>query len=52
MFGIGMTELIVIIVIAIIVLGASPKLARKFGITLKELKKGLKEGVAEEKSNK
>ena len=48
MFGIGMTELIVIIVIGIIIIGAGPKVARKIGRTVNELKKGLKEGSKEE----
>lgn len=44
-----MTELIVIIVIAVLIIGAGPKLARKIGRTVNELKKGLKEGSEEEK---
>jgi sec-independent protein translocase protein TatA len=44
-FGIGTPELIVILLILLLLFGASklPKLARSFGESAKELKKGLKD---------
>ena len=45
MFGLGATELIVILVIILVIFGGSqlPKLARSLGTSAKELRKGLKD---------
>lgn len=45
MFGLGTTELIIILVIILVVFGGSqlPKLARSLGTSAKELRKGLKD---------
>ncbi len=52
MFGLGATELIVILIIILVIFGGSqlPKLARSLGTSAKELRKGLKDddGKAEE----
>jgi sec-independent protein translocase protein TatA len=53
-FGIGTPELIIILLILLLLFGASklPKLARSFGESAKELKKGLKdEDQKNEKQN-
>lgn len=45
MFGLGATELIVILIIILVIFGGSqlPKLARSLGTSAKELRKGLKD---------
>lgn len=50
MFGLGTQELLVILVIVLILFGASrlPKLARSMGASLKEFKKGIGEEGREE----
>jgi len=50
-FGIGMQELLVILLILVLLFGASklPELARSLGKALKEFKKGTKEIEDEEK---
>lgn len=49
MFGIGTTELLLILAIALLVFGANklPQIGRSLGKTVGELKKGLKEGLEE-----
>lgn len=45
MFGIGMPELLVILLIALLIFGAArlPEIGRALGKTIRELKKGMKE---------
>ena len=45
MFGLGPTELIIILVIILVIFGGSqlPKLARSIGTSAKELRNGLKD---------
>ena len=49
MFGLGSQELLVILVIVLIMFGANrlPQIARSLGSSLKEFKKGINEGQAE-----
>jgi sec-independent protein translocase protein TatA len=49
--GIGMQELLVILLICLLVFGASrlPDIGRALGKTVNEFKKGLKEGIDETK---
>lgn len=47
MFGLGLPELIIILVILLLLFGATrlPKLARSLGQSAGELQKGFKEGI-------
>lgn len=49
-FGIGIQELLVILLICLVVFGASrlPEIGRALGTTIKEFKKSLKDTVSEE----
>ncbi|MDA8243569.1 MAG: twin-arginine translocase TatA/TatE family subunit [Elusimicrobia bacterium] len=49
-FGMGTPELLVIGIICLVLFGTKrlPELGKTVGVTIKELKKGLKEGLADE----
>ena len=50
MFGLGYQELLIILVIVLVLFGANrlPELARSLGSSMKEFKKGVNEGKAED----
>jgi sec-independent protein translocase protein TatA len=54
MFGLGMGELVVIGFIVVLMFGGTklPKLGSSLGESIKNFKKGMKEGEAEEKKDK
>ncbi|MDD5422432.1 MAG: twin-arginine translocase TatA/TatE family subunit [Candidatus Omnitrophota bacterium] len=49
-FGIGMQELLVILLICLLIFGASklPEVGRALGQTIKEFKKSLKDGASDD----
>ena len=51
MFGIGVEELILILVIVLVLFGGKklPELSRSIGQSIKELRDGFKDGAGEEK---
>lgn len=52
-FGIGTPELLVILVIVLLLFGAKklPELSRSLGTSIKELRKGVNEGLSDDKNS-
>ncbi len=52
-FGIGTPELLVILVIVLLLFGAKklPELARSLGTSVKEIRKGVNEGLSDDSKN-
>lgn len=53
-FGIGTPELLVILAIVLLLFGAKrlPELSRSLGTSIKEIRKGVNEGMSDEASTK
>lgn len=52
-FGVGTPELLVILVIVLLLFGAKklPELARSLGTSVKEIRKGVNEGLGDDNKN-
>lgn len=52
-FGIGTPELLVILVIVLLLFGAKklPELSRSLGTSIKEIRKGVNEGLSDDKNS-